>query len=201
MSFEERLGTAMRASTETLAPPVTELASRGLRRGQQLRRRRRLATGGLAAVLLLAAGTAATALVHRGDDASRTVVGGTGSCDGTPLTGVLPPWARDGFSDPYPAQPHVLSEHGRMAAILFGPLTSPTAPGRNNKVLWVTRSAVGAAGPLHIDAVLAGSGREVRRTVSGVGPSIVDLPEPGCWQLSLRWGQQRDTMDLDYGRP
>ena len=198
MTFEDHLTSAMRASVDTLAPPVTELASGGLRRGRQLRRRRRLAAGAAAVAVIAVAGAGTAALVHDGSQSS--VVTATGSC-AAPRSQVLPTWARDGFSDPEPAAPYVLSKDGRMAAILFAPLQAPSAEGRNNKILWVTRPD-SAGYPLDIAAVRAGSdGTVVHRHLGGPGPSIVDLPQAGCWTLSLRWGEFRDTIDLGYARP
>jgi hypothetical protein len=41
----------------------------------------------------------------------------------------------------------------------------------------------------------------VQRTVAGgPGPSIVDLPAPGCWRLTLRWAGRADQVDLAYAR-
>ena len=30
------------------------------------------------------------------------------------------------------------------------------------------------------------------------GPSIVDLPRPGCWRMKLRWGTYTDMITLPY---
>lgn len=199
MSFEDHLTSAMRASVATLAPPVTRLTGGGLQRGRQLRRRRRLAAGGAALAIVAVAG-AGTAVLVRDDGSTQSVVTASGDCR-TPRADVLPTWARDGFSDPEPRVPHVLSKDGRMVAILFGPLQAPSAPDRNNKVLWVTRPD-SAGYPLDIAAVRAGSdGTVVHRHLEGPGPSIVDLPQPGCWTLALRWGEFRDTINLEYARP
>ena len=54
--------------------------------------------------------------------------------------GVLPQWARTGFSDPKPKMPHVVGDSGAIAAVIFGdPLVAPPAPDRSNKILWVAR--------------------------------------------------------------
>ena len=37
-----------------------------------------------------------------------------------------------------------------------------------------------------------------RRLTGGPGPSIVDLPAPGCWRLTLRWSRSVDSLDLRY---
>jgi hypothetical protein len=201
MDFDEQLSTAMRSSVETLSPPVTDLVAAGLERGRRLRRRRRLTRGALAAAVVVALAGAA---VVRDDSSttSTTAADGTAACRSMVLTGALPVWARDGFSDAEPAAPHVMSAHGVMTAILSGAtLSSPPAADRNNKILWVAR-VPSAAGPLRIDAVREGTTTHVRREVAGgPGPSILDLPQPRCWHLSPRWRAQRDAIDLVYVRP
>jgi hypothetical protein len=99
---------------------------------------------------------------------------------------------------------HATSDHRRIVAILFGRvLSAPPAEDVNNKILWVARTR--GADPLRIEAVLDRTGRTVHREVTGgPGPSIVDLPEAGCWHLTLDWGpapDRRDTMDLVYVDP
>jgi hypothetical protein len=110
--------------------------------------------------------------------------------------GVLPEWARTGFSESDPKMPHVLGRAGEITAILFGdPLASPPRPDRANKVLWVARET-----PLTYTR-LAITARQGDRTVTrnvDLGPSYVDLPAPGCWQLTLTWAGHEDTLDLAY---
>ena len=110
--------------------------------------------------------------------------------------GVLPAWARTGFSDPEPTMPHVVGDAGRITAVLFGdPLTAPPAPDRSNKILWVARQTPEPPAQLTIRATQGN--RTITRKVD-VGPSFVDLP-PGCWRLSLSWtGGNADTLDLAY---
>ena len=110
--------------------------------------------------------------------------------------GVLPEWARTGFSDPEPRMPHVVGDRGRLAAILFGdPLVAPPARDRSNKILWVARRTP-EPGPLRLRA--RDGDRIVRRVVeSGPGPSIVDLPA-GCWTVTAAWNGGEDTLDLSY---
>jgi hypothetical protein len=125
--------------------------------------------------------------------------------------GPLPEWARAGFSGDARAT-YAMSRSGQMVAVLFGyPLSQPPAPDRNNKILWVSGPASAtprdpSAAPgyddLVIDARLDGRGESVQRRIAGgPGPSIVDLPAPGCWRLALRWSGRTDVIDLDYGPP
>jgi hypothetical protein len=111
--------------------------------------------------------------------------------------GVLPAWARTGFSDPRPRMPHVMGDHGRIVAIIFGdPLLAPTAPDRSNKILWVARRTPQRYTTLRIRAT-QGTRTVTRSVAGGPGPSIVDLPA-GCWHLDLRWANASDTLDLEY---
>lgn len=107
-----------------------------------------------------------------------------------PAPSVLPEWARGGFSEPEPVMPYVL----------FGPLTAPPAPGRNNKILWVARDPH-AAGAMTITARLvgdAGAAPVTRAFPDGVGPSVLDLSSPGCWVLEVRWPGHSDTLRVRY---
>ena len=98
--------------------------------------------------------------------------------------------------------PHVMSRSGDVVAILFGyPLSSPPRADVTNKILWVLRA--GPTTPVEISAQqLAGATRvgasAARRLDEGFGPSIVDLPNAGCWRLTLAFGDRTDTIDLDY---
>jgi hypothetical protein len=111
--------------------------------------------------------------------------------------GVLPEWARTGFSDPEPKMPHVLGRDHRIVAVLFGdPLVAPPARDRANKILWVSRDPVQPLSDLRIRA--SDGSRTVSRVVQGgPGPSLIDLPA-GCWHLSLSWSGRSDSLDLRY---
>jgi hypothetical protein len=141
------------------------------------------------------------------------VVAATGAAPAAPAAapcrqrleqGVLPVWARGGFSESRPKAPHVVGRSKRIVAIVFGyPLLSPPAPRRANKILWVARAPVGPHSDLRISARLMrgadASGRVVeRRVLGGPGPSIVNLPAAGCWRFTLRWSGGSDTLDLVY---
>ncbi|MFI7516363.1 hypothetical protein ACIBVK_23015 [Micromonospora echinofusca] len=125
-------------------------------------------------------------------------------CGSRVETGPLPDWADAGFSGDT-RMPHVLGASGEIVAILFGhPLRTVRSNGTNNKVLWVAHPttappAVATADPLRITATLDGTETRVTREVAGgPGPSIVDMPQAGCWRLELRWSGRTDVMDLVY---
>ena len=156
---------------------------------------------GMRAIAALVA-CAASLCVAPGAAEPRAAAGGI--CRSEVQTGVLPVWARAGFSDPKPRMPHVLGRSGRIAALVFGyPLLSPPSAKRSNKILWVSRASVQPPYDLRISAQrMAGArtvGRPGARAVrGGPGPSIIDLPAPGCWRLLLRWSGRSDSLDLRY---
>ncbi len=98
--------------------------------------------------------------------------------------------------------PHVMGEAGNIVAILWATrnaLHSPSLQDRSNKILWVSRIPLVAPDPLVINAVLAGSTRTATVSVpGGPGPSIIDLPAPGCWTLHLSWSGHTDELRLRY---
>jgi hypothetical protein len=128
--------------------------------------------------------------------APATAVASTRACHSAMRHGVLPPWARTGFSDPRPRMPHVLGRKGELVAILFGdPLTAPPREDRSNKILWVAKRTP-PPGPLRLTAEQ--DGRTLTRAVeNGPGPSGVDLPA-GCWRVTARWPGGEDELDLTY---
>jgi hypothetical protein len=149
-------------------------------------------------LFLVAAVALATALLPSSAPAS------TPACHSAMRHGVLPPWARAGFSDPRPRMPHVLGRSGEIAAVVFGyPLLSPPAKNRANKILWVSRRPIKPPDELRIRAQrMRGDkpvGEHVVRVIQGgPGPSYLNLPARGCWRLSLQWSGRSDELDLDY---
>jgi hypothetical protein len=126
-------------------------------------------------------------------------------CHPEVVTDVLPEWARGGFSGDARAT-YSMGRAGQIVAVLFGfPLSAPPDDERNNKILWVASPATGNEGAepdLVIQARLNATGDPVERKVDGgPGPSIVDLPQAGCWRLSLSWGGRTDSIDLEYRTP
>jgi hypothetical protein len=86
------------------------------------------------------------------------------------------------------------------------PFRSPPPVDRHNKILWVLNRPGHAAdtADLLITASLNNSEMVVHRRVEGhltpgrSRPSIIDVPEPGCWTFSLSWGGERDTVSVRY---
>ncbi|MBL7255753.1 hypothetical protein [Paractinoplanes lichenicola] len=148
-----------------------------------------------AAVLTLAGCTATT-------QPAETPSTAAAKCGETVRTTALPEWARAGFNWDGSGIKHVYGAKGEILAVLFGyPLSSPPGPDRGNKILWVARDQY-EHGDLTITAELAGGTARAEQKVSGgPGPSIVDLPQPGCWHVTLTWPGHTDTMDLTYGVP
>ncbi len=208
--FETRFSQALRRGVDQVQPPPG-LPESGVVKAAAVRRRRRW--GGMVAVAAVAAGVGiGTVLVTARPPSSDTEVVPAASTCPAPDAGVLPVWARGGFSAARPRVSHVLGQDGRIVAILFGRmLHAPTSTGVSNKILWVatpsTSSAGGVVPPsdLVIAASLDGAAVTARRVVDGgPGPSIVDLPQPGCWHLDLTWGptgEFHDTVDLEYVAP
>lgn len=134
----------------------------------------------------------------------RGPVGAT-ACRPRVLDGVLPAWARTGFSQPRPRMPYAMGQSGRIVAILWARLDSPPAADHTNKILWVSHVPTQLGGNLAIEAqrmvTTTRLGAPVRRSVTGgPGPSIINLPAPGCWRLTLRWSGWTDHIDLQYRR-
>jgi hypothetical protein len=118
-------------------------------------------------------------------------------CVAAEETSPLPVWARAGFTPPNQPVVHVIGLRGDIVGVVFGdPLRAPVMAGRNNKILWVARTW---GAPLKIHATLNGSGLAADREVAGgPGPSIIDMPEAGCWTFTLTWGGNHDQVAVPY---
>lgn len=169
-----------------------------LRRRIDQRRRARTA----AVVLLVLAGVGTGAGLHERQrhtaPAASTVAGGCGT---TPLSsGSAPAWTAAASA---PADlPYVVSSEGDAVGFLFAnPLRAGHPHGSQNKILWMVRDD--GSKPLTISArPLQASSPVVRHQEPGIGggryPSITDVPTPGCWRLTLDWGNRTATVDLLY---
>jgi hypothetical protein len=187
------------------APHDPDLAARARSRV----RRGRLALGAGALTLVVAALAVAVLVLPAVRPTREPATSGQGSvnvvpaCHSEVVRGVLPAWARAGFSDPRPVMPYVRSATGKVLAILFTDrLTSPPRRDVANKVLWVWQSYPGTVAEAHLVARLGGTGPAVTAGLpTPLGPSYVDLPSPGCWRLTLTWPGGTDTIDLVAVRP
>ena len=202
---EERLYELRRLVPPVLSPPIREVHERAARL-QRSRNTRRLIGGvGFASVVVvgLAFAVSGRELPGRGSSAA---AGSTGpsqaalSCTSAVKTAPLPEWAQGGFTPPDQAIAHVTGSRGDIVGVLFGGLHAPSATDPANKILWVTRVAGGGGDPdLKIHATLNGSSTAVDRVVEGgPGPSIVDVPQPGCWTFTLSWSGHEEAVAVPY---
>jgi len=127
------------------------------------------------------------------------------TCTGAITTAPLPTWARAGFSPPDQPAPQVHGIDGSILGVVFGaPLRAPNVPGHGNKILWVASPLQGSAPSpsapnLRIHATLNGSDVAVDHMISGgPGPSLVDMPRPGCWTFTLSWSGRTDRLAVPY---
>lgn len=125
-----------------------------------------------------------------------------GGCAGTTVTDAIPPvWAQGGWNHisgtPWPVA-WALGSPGDAVAFLFavqlvaGP--SPRSDGSNNKIQWVIKDA----GNFEVDGHPSGSAEPAVSTQGG--PSIIDVPSPGCWKFQLTTVPQRklvSTVNLE----
>ncbi|HYT11585.1 MAG TPA: hypothetical protein VEL12_02260 [Candidatus Nitrosopolaris sp.] len=101
--------------------------------------------------------------------------------------------------------PYVLSVQQTAAGFLFGyPLRAGHPTDRANKVLWVVRFPRDGS-PLDITGQLSGASEPSVHVTQSAGsgpgeiyPSIVDVPQPGCWRFDLAWSGHQATVFLTY---
>lgn len=220
---DDRLIGAIRAINpypDEVAGPPSELVTRRLRAREREpdpggpRRSRLRPLAALAPVAVaVAVAAVAVVLLGRNHAAGSQPAGAAGAavhaCRSSMHVGVLPVWARAGFSDARPRTEFVVGRRDRIGAILFGSadyLDAPPAADHTNKILWVARVRPRAGGTLKIHAQLMRGtrrvGPSVTRTVAGgPGPSIINLPAAGCWRLTLHWSGWTDQLDLSYSHP
>jgi hypothetical protein len=155
----------------------------------------------VALVLLLAGCTAGGGTDPAPPSAAPQTPAIAASCGSPVSTGAMPEWARTraGFGADA-GIPWVAGERGDIVGVLFGhPLSAPPAVDRSNKILWISRPDVAMGDTLVITARQDGAAGPVRREVAGgPGPSIIDMPGPGCWHFDLGWSRHTDAVELTY---
>ena len=119
------------------------------------------------------------------------------SCRSVVVRDPMPDWADAGFADGARV-PHVFGSAGQIIVVPFaGTLVATQELAPRNKVLLIARQSLQQVTPVSIEAQHAGSGERVHRDRE-IGPGSLDMPSAGCWRLTMRWGDQTDTIDLEY---
>jgi hypothetical protein len=128
-----------------------------------------------------------------------------GGCAGTVLTNAEPPaWAQGGWNRAkgalWPVRWALGTNSTAVAYVFAGQLVAGTGPrvdGSQNKVLWVAKDHPTGEGLL-VEGRPAGLSQPVV-AIAG-GPSITDVPTPGCWTFALSWssnGKHSSTINLE----
>jgi hypothetical protein len=101
--------------------------------------------------------------------------------------------------------PFALARGEQLAAFFFTHPLHVTRVREHNKVQWVLARPTGGE-PLEITATRPRTGTVRAKTDPGLGGngqiqrSALDFPAPGCWRLTLRWGAERATRDVNVVR-
>ena len=127
-----------------------------------------------------------------------------GGCGTTPLyTGASEAWtsSAQGPTDLVQATGH----DGNAVAFLFAhPLRAGEPENPANKILWVVKEPRGVsdlvitAHPLDAAAPTVHQSEAADSSPGEIYPSIVNVPEPGCWAFTLEWNGNKDTIELPY---
>jgi hypothetical protein len=125
-----------------------------------------------------------------------TATAGAGACVPAPIHyGAPPSWSAAAWSEsPGFKLPYALASGDSAAAFLWVRLRAGAPINPANKVLWVVRyprhghplrilARDGATPALHTR-----SSWPADASPGEIYPSYLNLPKPGCWQLTLRWG-------------
>ena len=170
-------------------------------------------TGVLVAALLLAATACTGSSGHRAtprasaqSSATRGVVDRHRAAEGCGHShvyrGAPPAWATENA----PELPYVISNGASAVGYLFAhPLRAVNSHSTTrDKILWYVRLPRNGH-PLHIRARLRGRPGPVvhveepaNSSPGEIYPSLVDVPTPGCWHVTLSWGPHTDAVDLQY---
>lgn len=130
-----------------------------------------------------------------------------GGCGATHVyKGHEPKWLEEAGAHNNPnGLPYVLDVRQTAAGFIFGyPLRAGHPANPANKILWVVRFPRSGS-PLEITGQLSGaSGPSVHESAPAdsapgeIYPSIVDVPQPGCWRFDLSWSGHQAAVYLKY---
>jgi hypothetical protein len=102
--------------------------------------------------------------------------------------------------------PYFIADPPTAAGFLFAyPLRAGNASDPNNKILWVVGvprdgSDLHVTGhPQNATTPTVDQAFPANSSPGEIYPSIVDVPNPGCWHFDLSWGKNKASVDLVYG--
>ncbi|HLY81532.1 MAG TPA: hypothetical protein VKQ71_01035 [Acidimicrobiales bacterium] len=158
--------------------------------------------GAATLIMVLASCTSASPHANGVPPGAHVVGGGCGST--TLYRDASQPWASTAQGPSHLVQ---ATGHGdQVTAFLFGyPLRAGDPQDRSNKILWVVRTPrdgselVIVAHPLGSASPSVEQHESANSSPGEIYPSIVNVPKAACWQFTLIWHGNSDTMDLPYG--
>jgi hypothetical protein len=129
-----------------------------------------------------------------------------GGCGSTLiLHGHEPAWLDDAGAHNNPdGLPYVVAVPPHAAGFLFGyPLRAGHPDNPTNKILWVVAARNGSSleirgHPLGATAPSIVLTDSPDSSPGEIYPSIVDVPQAGCWHFDLLWSGSRASVDLLY---
>jgi hypothetical protein len=132
------------------------------------------------------------------------VPGGCGSSQA--YQGGVPAWLDTAGAHNNPDfLPYVITDPPIAAAFLFAnPLRAGHPDNPANKILWVVgqpRNGTDlqiAAHPVGATAPTIHASQPANSSPGDIYPSIVDVPQPGCWHFDLSWAGHAAAVELPY---
>jgi len=136
---------------------------------------------------------------------ARSATAAAGACVAAPIhRGAPPAWTASAWSSSSPGfrLPYSLASGNSAAAFLWVRLRAGDPSNPTNKVLWVMRYPRQGT-PLRIlarwgasAAVTARSSWPADSSPGEIYPSYLNLPRPGCWELTLSWSSHVARLDV-----
>src|SRR5438105_8928040 len=122
------------------------------------------------------------------------------------LKGGVPAWLDDAGAHNNPnGLPYAVATPPIAAGFLFGyPLRAGHPDNPANKILWVVGRPRGgsaltiSAHPIGMSAPLVTTIQPANSLPGEIYPSIVDVPDPGCWHLDLAWAGEQASVEVEY---